>query len=544
MSSDPSLDNARLLEEIEALRSENERLKQKSQKAALSPEEKKNQQDDIDIVLRCLSEKSFSLVVLGASGDLAKKKTYPALYALYRQGLLPPTVNIVGYARSAMSDLDFRNHLQTKVLRGGSAEQLAHFLARCHYVSGLYDSRQAFSNLNDVLLNLERDSTSGPSANRLFYFAIPPSIYADVAGALQPTCLSTTGWNRVIVEKPFGRDMASFQELNHVLMDHFHEEQIYRIDHYLGKEMVQNLLTVRFGNGVFEPLWNRHYIQSVVITFKEDLDLQGRGGYFDHYGIIRDIMQNHLAQILSLVAMEPPATLDAEDIRDEKVKVLKSIDPLTLDRLVVGQFGPDEAKTRGGYLDDATVPQDSVTPTFAAAVLYVNNSRWEGVPFILKCGKGLNERKAEVRIRFKSVPGRLYRDRAPPNELVLRVQPDEAIYLKLVTKKPGLSTSLLQSELDLTYKSRGYPVQYDAYERLILDAIRGDHYLFVRTDELEWSWRIFTPVLHRLESERIQPFIYPFGIRSPPEADELIARHGYTGPSAGYEWKPPSGASL
>jgi glucose-6-phosphate 1-dehydrogenase len=290
--------------------------------------------------------------------------------------------------------------------------------------------------------------------------------------------------------------------------------------------MVQNVITVRFANGVFEPLWNRHHIESVTITFKEDLDLQGRGGYFDQFGIIRDVMQNHLTQVLSLVAMEPPASLSAEDVRDEKVKVLKSIAPLDLARLVVGQFGPDATGKKGGYLDDATVPRDSITPTYAAAVLYIENARWDGVPFILKCGKGLDERKAEIRIRFREVPGRLYRGMARSNELVLRVQPDEAIWLKLVTKRPGLQNRLLHTELDLTYKNLGHPVLYDAYERLLLDCVRGDRSLFVRNDELDASWRIFTPVLQQLERERIQPVIYPRGVRAPKEADVLLSSVG------------------
>jgi glucose-6-phosphate 1-dehydrogenase len=292
--------------------------------------------------------------------------------------------------------------------------------------------------------------------------------------------------------------------------------------------MVQNIMTVRFANGIFEPLWNRHHVQSVVITFKEDLDLQGRGGYFDQFGIIRDVMQNHLTQVLSLVAMEPPTSLSAEDVRDEKVKVLKSIAPLTLDRLVVGQFvaDPNNPAKGGGYLDDPTVPGDSITPTYAAAVFYVDNARWDGVPFVLKCGKGLDERKAEIRIRFKDVPGPLYRGSARANELVLRVQPNEAMWLKLVTKRPGLLNRQLHTELDLTYKNLGHPVLYDAYERLLLDCVRGDRSLFVRNDELERAWQIFTPALHRLEKERIRPVPYVRGIRSPPEADLLLARAG------------------
>jgi len=347
--------------------------------------------------------------------------------------------------------------------------------------------------------------------------------------------MSKTGWTRVIVEKPFGRDSESFTVLSEQLSSLFEEEQIYRIDHYLGKEMVQNLMVLRFANLVFEPVWNRNYISSVVITFKEDIGTEGRGGYFDEFGILRDVMQNHLLQIFALTAMETPVSLSAEDIRDEKVKVLRSTKAIVKEDVVVGQFGPDASGKNKGYLDDPTVPKGSVCPTFATAVLHIENSRWKGVPFVLKCGKGLNERKTEIRIQFQPNTNAMYPD-APRNELVLRVQPNEAVYMKFNSKEPGLSESIHQTELDLTYKQRFDARLPDAYERLIYDVLRGDHNLFVRDDELEAAWKIFTPILHELEKSKVAPEIYPFGTRGPPSADKLIEKYGFVR-STDYVWR-------
>jgi len=355
------------------------------------------------------------------------------------------------------------------------------------------------------------------------------------AQAIKASGLSTTGWNRIIVEKPFGRDLQSSSKLAKDLSKLFTEEQLYRIDHYLGKEMVQNLMVLRFANNVFDPLFNRNHIASVSITFKEDIGTEGRGGYFDEFGIIRDVMQNHLVQILALFAMEAPVTLDAADVQAEKVKLLKAIPPITRNNVVVGQYTASPDGKTPGYLEDKTVPKGSKCPTFASTVAFVNNARWHGVPFILKCGKALNERKTEVRVQFQPPAYHLFNPQS--NELVLRVQPNEAIYLKMTQKKPGLNNEQVQAELDLTYKERfeltGLP---DAYERLILDVIRGDHNLFVRDDELEASWKIFTPILHELESKSAEdPIPYQFGGRGPVEADELAKRYGFKR-TEGYVW--------
>eukprot|EP00474_Spongospora_subterranea_P009047 CRZ09505.1 hypothetical protein [Spongospora subterranea] len=519
----PSLDE--LFQENQRLQQENDQLKQalysqSKQTSSFAQHEEGSSPDS------CLT-----VIVLGASGDLAKKKTFPALFALYKSQLLPKKVNIIGYARSHMSTDQFRQRVHHQKY---SKEEQQAFIDRCIYFTGAYDSDEAFSELNALCNKLE---TGCSKANRLFYLAIPPTVFLASARGIRQHAMSQTGWNRVVVEKPFGSDFATAALMGSSLMRHFNEEHIYRIDHYLGKEMVQNLSVLRFANSIFEPIWNGRHIQLVTITFKESIGTAGRGGYFDQFGIIRDVMQNHLIQILSLVAMEQPASLNASDVSDEKVKVLRCIAPATKDQIVIGQYSASSDGSSPGYLDDKGVPDTSLTPTYALAVLFIKNSRWDGVPFILKCGKGLDSSKAEIRIQFRRPPGDLYGGISgtvspSPNELVIRVQPDEAIYLKLMTKQPGLAgdEKLHQTELDLTYKKRfehikaGLP---DAYERLILDVVRGDHSLFVRNDELLASWAIFTPILHRLEQEKVKPIIYAFGSRGPKEADMLAAKMGF-----------------
>ncbi|KAF2588247.1 hypothetical protein F2Q70_00038968, partial [Brassica cretica] len=302
----------------------------------------------------------------------------------------------------------------------------------------------------------------GKLSNRLYYLSIPPNIFVDVVRCASLRASSVNGWTRVIVEKPFGRDSESSGELTRCLKQYLTEEQIFRIDHYLGKELVENLSVLRFSNLVFEPLWSRNYIRNVQLIFSEDFGTEGRGGYFDQYGIIRDIMQNHLLQILALFAMETPVSLDAEDIRSEKVKVLRSMKPLLLQDMIVGQYKGHSkgGKAYPGYTDDPTVPKNSLTPTFAAAAMFINNARWDGVPFLMKAGKALHTRGAEIRVQFRHVPGNLYKknfatdlDKAT-NELVIRVQPDEGIYLRINNKVPGLGMRLDRSDLNLLYRSR------------------------------------------------------------------------------------------
>eukprot|EP00753_Platysulcus_tardus_P012100 PLAT3339.2.p1 GENE.PLAT3339.2~~PLAT3339.2.p1 ORF type:complete len:528 (+),score=280.84 PLAT3339.2:25-1584(+) len=477
---------------------------------------------------------SLAVIVLGASGDLARKKTYPALWKLHLGGLLPASTIIVGYARSAKEDEEFREYMRPH-LKGGDPEQVEDFLQRCFYSRGGYDSAEDMAAAVARLDRLERAVALGAAQNRIFYLAVPPSVFAGAAAAIKASGMSESGWTRVVVEKPFGHDLESSEELARSLASSLEEKDLYRIDHYLGKEMVQSLQVLRFGNSLFEPIWSHHYISTVQIVFSEDIGTDGRGGYFDKIGIMRDVMQNHLLQILSLVAMEPPVSLSAEDVRDEKVKVLRAIPPLTLDDVVLGQYGPDETGDLPGYRDDPTVPDGSTCPTFATAVFRIRNNRWGGVPFILKAGKALRKRQTYVRIQFKKPRGALFPDVAS-NELVIRVQPDEAMWIKTIVKLPGLREETTESELDLTLGERFSGLKLpDAYERLLLDVYHGDHSHFVRDDELRAAWKIFTPLLHQIEREKVEPIIYTRGTRGPAESDELIQRAGYIR-STKYQW--------
>lgn len=497
--------------------------------------------DGEDTLEKFLEGGCLSIIVFGASGDLAKKKTFPALFNLFRQGFLPSDqVQIFGYARSHLTNDGLRDRLRGYLKPGKTdpskdpSSVLKAFLDSITYVSGPYDSDEGYHKLEEAIVRHE-ELTSGKKrqTRRLFYLALPPSVYPIVSAMIKKCCMNKRGWTRVVVEKPFGKDLASSDELSDQLGQLFTEEEIYRIDHYLGKEVVQNLLVMRFANRFFLPLWNRDNIDNVQIVFKEDFGTEGRGGYFDEYGIIRDIIQNHLLQVLCLVAMEKPVSLNPEDIRDEKVKVLKAIQPIKDDEVVLGQYD--------GYLDDPTVPKGSNTPTFATIVLRIHNERWDGVPFIMKAGKALDSRKAEIRVQFKDVPGDIYRcQKQGRNEFVMRLQPSEAMYMKLTVKKPGLEMSATQSELDLSYRQRYQDIVIpEAYERLLLDTIRGDQQHFVRRDELRAAWEIFTPMLHRIDEGGFKSLVYQEGSRGPPEADQLTERAGYVR-THGYIWIPPS----
>mmetsp|Transcript_21552 Transcript_21552/g.41155 ORF Transcript_21552/g.41155 Transcript_21552/m.41155 type:complete len:603 (-) Transcript_21552:81-1889(-) len=475
-------------------------------------------------------ELPLSIVILGATGDLARKKLYPALYQLMygcpEAPLIPKSATITGYGRSPV-DLAAFLEKQCANVKG---EHKAEFLSKCLFFSGAYDQAESFQKLNEHLAASE----GGGPANRLFFFSVPPSVFGDICkGVRAAACAPSGGWTRLLIEKPFGRDSRTFDELNAITSGSFAEDELFRIDHYLGKEVVLNLVALRFGNQIYEKLWDRNNIANVQIVFKEDLGTEGRGGYFDSSGIIRDIMQNHLLQVFLWAAMEPPASLNRASVQEEKVKLLKAIKPITMKDCFLGQFGPNTWSTCGmehkepGYLDDKGVPIDSKCPTYAAVVLKVDNDRWRDVPFLFRAGKGLDERMAEVRVTFKPqafnqlVPG-------APNELVMRIQPDEAIYLKIMNKMPGWKVGdVTPAVLDMSY-STSFPGGYvaDGYERMFLNAFNGDGSLFVGGGELTEAWRIFTPLLDDIDKSKPQPVIYPFGVRVPDGMDQFASRYG------------------
>lgn len=498
-----------------------------------------------------LTERALTVVILGASGDLAKKKTFPALFQLYCDGLLPPHTSIVGYARTKMSDVEeWKEKLSHYFTRLNERRcHIKPFLKMIHYVAGSYTDVKDFQHLEQELQELEalfKGNTH--QANRLFYLALPPTAFVDAATGIRhgTSAPNTRGWVRVVIEKPFGKDTASSAELSTALEPLFDESQLFRIDHYLGKEMVQNILTTRFANRVFEAVWSRDHISCVQITFKEKIGTEGRGGYFDNFGIIRDVIQNHLTQMFALVAMEVPNALDAEAIRDAKVAVLRCTKPASKALgCVLGQYTAAADGSMPGYLEDPTVPAGSVCPTFAMIRLEIDNDRWRGVPFILKAGKALEDKYVGIRIQFKDEL-HPYGEAAQRNELVIRAQPSESMYVKITAKNPGLQQDLRdtrQTELDLTYSSR-YSVHLpEAYESLISAALNGNSTNFVRKDELDAAWKIFTPVLHQIDRGELQPIPYAAGTRGPKEADELLLNSGFK-PSVHYHWTPPKPGKL
>ncbi|KAG1526568.1 hypothetical protein G6F52_002318 [Rhizopus delemar] len=469
----------------------------------------------------------LTVVVLGASGDLAKKKTFPALFSLYKDDFLPKATEIVGYARSDLDEKEYHKRVQShlEVDEEGLEKKADEFIKICNYVQGKYDDDESFKKLDKYITESEdKRGLKGEQRNRLFYMALPPSVYVQVSEGLSKFVRSKEATTSLVIEKPFGKDTESAIELVNGIKKLFKEEEVYRIDHYLGKELAKNIMNVRFANMIFNPLWSNQYIDTIQITLKEPFGCEGRGGYFDEYGVIRDVIQNHLLQLFALIAMERPIRRDSEAIRDEKVKVLRCVKPVTLDDCLLGQYTKNGDKP--GYTEDETVADDSLTATFCALVLKVENERWDGVPFIIKNGKAMDNSKAEIRIQFKKVPGSLFRD-SPRNELVFRVQPGEAIYMKFNNKVPGFSVDSMITELDLTYKSRYDNLKIPAaYEILLLDALRGDHSNFVRDDELVAAWEIFTPLLHQIESEKIKPEPYPYGSRGPEKLDGFLKKYG------------------
>lgn len=434
-----------------------------------------------------------------------------------------------------MTEAEYKERLSSYFkLKDDKVKALAEeFKGICTYISGLYDVADGFIQLNDYIKSLEGEwVASGLKRDRLFYLALPPSQFGSVATFLKKEVYSgLEGTSRIIIEKPFGHDLESSRELQNEIGPVWSEEEIYRIDHYLGKEMVKNIPVLRFGNQFLKNSWNKESIASIKISFKEPFGTEGRGGYFDEIGIIRDVLQNHLLQVLCLLTMAKPASFAPEDVRDEKVKVLKSIAPIDLTKMVLGQYDKSEDGTKPSYLDDKTVPEGSRAVTFAAFQVDIKNEQWEGVPIILTAGKALDEGKVEIRIQFRENTDKLF-DAIEPSELIIRVQPKEAIFFKINTRTPGLVNGKTSVNiLDLEYSSR-YPDAHipEAYEALILDALKGDHANFVRDDELDVSWQIFTPLLHHIEnkSSNINLETYPYGSTGPASLKDFLAKRGHS----------------
>lgn len=480
-----------------------------------------------------------SIVVFGASGDLAKKKTFPALFGLYKEGQLPKNVNIIGYARSDLNIEDLRQRIKLFLKLKDELAKLKvdGFLQLVSYISGPYDKPEGYQKLEEAINKYDSEHGIAQS-QRLFYLALPPSVFTTVGKNIKEHCYPESASLRLIVEKPFGHDLESARQLQKDLAPLFSEDELYRIDHYLGKEMVKNLFVLRFGNAMLSGVWNNRHISSVQISFKEPFGTEGRGGYFDEIGIIRDVMQNHLLQVLTLLTMDRPVSFDPEAVRDEKVKALKAFS-IDKNNILIGQYTKSEDGTKPGYLDDDTVKPDSKCVTYAAIGININNERWDGVPFVLRAGKALNEAKVEIRIQFKQVAKGIFKE-IQRNELVIRIQPNESVYMKINSKIPGISTETSLTELDLTYASR-YSKDFwipEAYEALIRDCYLGNHANFVRDDELDVSWQLFTPLLQHIESKDAPELeLYPYGAKSPSSLKQFLVKNGYVFDHEGtYQW--------
>ncbi|HEU4584251.1 MAG TPA: glucose-6-phosphate dehydrogenase, partial [Gemmatimonadaceae bacterium] len=453
-----------------------------------------------------------TVIIMGASGDLTSRKLMPALAHLDGDGLLDAGFAAIGVSREGIGDEAFRrimdhaiqNSTETGELEAAARER---FLERLHFVSGDLRDAATYTRVGECLAEIEGDDVA--KRGRLFYLAIPPSLYPDVlkhlsASGLAPRASEARSkWVRLIIEKPFGHDLESARQLNKLVRGIFSERQIYRIDHYLGKETVQNLLVLRFANSIFEPIWNREHVHHIQITAAETVGVEHRAAYYEEAGVLRDMFQNHLLQLLSLTTMEPPSSFDADMVRDEKVKALRSIRPLTKMEArtasVVGQYGPGVVNGQHvpGYREEPGVAPDSRVPTYAALRLMIDNWRWEGVPFFLRSGKRMAERVTEIAVQFRRPPHLLFPvdddDEVQPNVLVIRIQPDEAISLSFEVKVPGVEVRLTPVRMVFSYPLAFGASTHSAYETLLLDAMHGDAMLFARADQVEAAWKVMDP---------------------------------------------------
>jgi len=476
-----------------------------------------------------------SLVIFGATGDLAHRKLLPAIYNLAHEGALPERFELIGVARKAGDD--FRDMVRDAIERFSRRKPdpavLKGLLEEMHYVAGGFDEDNVYSELCRVLQEI--DERAGYEMNRIFYLSTAPQFFPVIASKLGEAGLqrATRADTRLVIEKPFGYDLASARSLNTQLLEVFREPQIFRIDHYLGKETVQNLMALRFANALFEPVWNRNYIDHVEITSAEDIGIEGRAGYYDHAGALRDLVQNHMLQLLSLLAMEPPASFEANRVRNEKAKVLEAIIPPTVEEVprmaVRAQYsrGVAGGKEVPGYLEEEGVPPDSRTETFAALRLEVSNWRWSGVPFYLRTGKRLARKVTEIVVTLKPVPHVALQSTGSvgiqQNQIILMVQPDEGVSMSIGAKIPGARMRIRPVHMEFHYGTSFMSESPEAYERLILDAMRGDATLFTRNDEIEALWGIVDPILTAWKEDTSSPIPqYPAGSAGPPEADRLL----------------------
>jgi glucose-6-phosphate 1-dehydrogenase len=486
-----------------------------------------------------------AIVIFGASGDLTQRMLLPALYNLALDRRLPPQFLVTGFARTAMTDEEFRKMAREAVERFSrraiDEDVWETFVGGLFYVQGDYADPDGYGRLASTLRRLEREH--GTAGNHLYYLAIPPSTMPVIIGELGACGLvgshdEGTGWSRVIVEKPFGRDLATAQGMNRQIHSVFDEEQVYRIDHYLGKETVQNILAFRFANGIFEPIWNQRYVDHVQITVAESIGVEQRVAYYEEVGALRDMLENHILQVLTLVAMEPPTAFDGRSVRDEKVKVLQAVRRMrgaeVLAQTARGQYSPGwiAGEEVPGYRQEPGAPADSLRETFAAVRLYVDNWRWAGVPFYLRTGKRMPKRATEVAIYFKRAPHLLFRNLVDesalePNILTMRIQPNEGISLKFQAKVPGSPVRLRSVNMDFLYGTSFLVEAPSAYETLLLDALQGDSTLFARADEVESAWAIASDILDGWrDSPPTNMPNYEAGTWGPEAADELIERDG------------------
>ena len=479
-----------------------------------------------------------SIIIFGASGDLTFRKLIPSIFALFKKELLPKQFYLLGVARTKYTDEEYRNEIKRWLLNENEAlNSVLSFIERIFYISGNYDDDSLYKLLQEKLNSL--DKMFETQQNHIFYLATPPSVYLEIIrrlGQFELTKENSGGYSRVIIEKPFGSNLETAIELDKELHKYLKESQVYRIDHYLGKETVQNIMMLRFANIVFEPIWNYKYIDNVQITVAETLGIEHRAGYFEQAGLLRDMFQNHMIQLLTLVAMEPPASLEDSSVRDEKTKLLKSIrmyDTHEVDRYFVrGQYirGKINGKEVPGYREERNVNPNSYVETFVAGKFLIDNWRWSGVPFYLRAGKRLKKKISEIAIIFKEVPHSIFfknNVELEQNVLILNIQPDEGFSLKIQAKQPGSKLCLNTLTMDFKYNEFFNFKGPDAYERLLLDAMVGDQTLFVRSDAMELSWKLLTPILNKWEQDKEKGLLfYEAGSWGPKEANELIARDG------------------